>query len=94
MSIRFRALSAREQDVAALPGAGQTGTRTAELLGISPRMVDIYRSQLLKKLAVPTVASLASFPGRARTGEGAAIEVRNPTQGDPGDHRCDHADGI
>jgi len=61
----FWTLSAREQEVAVLLAAGRTSKQAGDVLGISPRTVDIYRGKLLRKLDVPNVAALASLVGRA-----------------------------
>jgi two-component system response regulator FixJ len=61
----FWTLSAREQEVAVLLAAGRTSKQAGDVLGISPRTVDIHRGKLLRKLDVPNVAALASVVGRA-----------------------------
>jgi len=54
-------LSARERQVLQLVVEGQSSSRIASLLNLSPKTVETYRSRLMKKLGVGSVAELAKF---------------------------------
>jgi DNA-binding NarL/FixJ family response regulator len=58
-------LSAREQQVIALVVKGSTSAEVAELLHLSPKTVDSYRSRLMAKLKVKDVTGLVRFALRA-----------------------------
>ncbi|MFF0952230.1 response regulator transcription factor [Rhizobium leguminosarum] len=55
----------RERDIAASLIEGKTVGEVARALDISPRIVDIYRSRLLRKYGVSNTAGLASYCGSA-----------------------------
>jgi DNA-binding NarL/FixJ family response regulator len=58
-------LSAREQEVLRLLAAGKGTTEIAELLAISPKTVETYRSRLMNKLAIDNLSGLVRFAIRA-----------------------------
>lgn len=55
---RFEALTAREREIMELVVVGDSSKVIAMKLGISSKTVDIHRSNIMKKLDVPTVAEL------------------------------------
>lgn len=54
-------LTPREKEVANLLGKDLKNTQIAELLGISPKTLDIHRAMLKRKLAVKTSGHLANY---------------------------------
>jgi len=58
-------LSAREKEVLRLLAAGKGTTDIAELLAISPKTVETYRSRLMNKLAIDNLSGLVRFAIRA-----------------------------
>jgi DNA-binding NarL/FixJ family response regulator len=54
-------LSARERQVLQLVVEGHSSARIAELVHLSPKSVDTYRSRLMKKLGVSDVTALVKF---------------------------------
>ncbi|WP_372983052.1 response regulator transcription factor, partial [Marinobacter sediminum] len=55
---RFASLSEREQEVAMLVVAGMSSTGIADQLGIGRRTAEAHRSNILKKLDLPSTAAL------------------------------------
>lgn len=58
-------LSARERQIVLLVVRGRSSADIGELLHLSPKTVDSYRSRLMAKLAVPDVPALVRFAIRA-----------------------------
>jgi len=54
-------LSARERQVLQLVVEGHSSAGIAELVNLSPKSVDTYRSRLMKKLGVSDVPALVRF---------------------------------
>lgn len=54
-------LSVRERQVLQLVVEGRTSAKIAEMIHISPKSVQTYRSRLMKKLGVPDLATLVKF---------------------------------
>ena len=54
-------LSRRERQVLGLVVEGKTSAAIAELLGLSPKSVETYRSRLMQKLGVGTIPDLVKF---------------------------------
>jgi DNA-binding NarL/FixJ family response regulator len=54
-------LSQRERQVLNLVVEGKTSAAIAELLGLSPKSVETYRSRLMQKLGVSTMPDLVKF---------------------------------
>jgi DNA-binding NarL/FixJ family response regulator len=54
-------LSRRELQVLKLIVQGSTSAEVAELLGLSPKSVDTYRSRMMHKLEIDDLASLVKF---------------------------------
>lgn len=54
-------LSDRERQVLQLVAEGRTSAEIAEVLYLSPRTVDTYRSRLMQKLDIPHIAGLVKF---------------------------------
>jgi len=54
-------LSARERQVLQLVAEGQPTARIAEILTLSPRTVETYRSRLMEKLGIHDLAGLIRF---------------------------------
>ena len=54
-------LSQRERQVLNLVVEGKTSVAIAELLGLSPKSVETYRSRLMQKLGVGTMPDLVKF---------------------------------
>jgi DNA-binding NarL/FixJ family response regulator len=54
-------LSIREREVLQFVVEGKTSAAIAEMLGLSPKSVETYRSRLMKKLGVENVPSLVKF---------------------------------
>jgi DNA-binding NarL/FixJ family response regulator len=59
------ALSARELDVLRLLAEGKRTKDIANLLGVSPKTVETYRSRLMHKLGIDNVPGLVRFAVRA-----------------------------
>ncbi len=55
------ALSAREREILQLLVEGKTNARIAELLFLSPKTVETYRSHLMQKLGINDLPSLVKF---------------------------------
>ena len=58
-------LSAREREVLRLLAEGRRTAEIAELLGISPKTVETYRSRLMNKLDIDSLSGLVKFAIRA-----------------------------
>ena len=54
-------LSVRERQVLQLVVEGHSSAAIAELVNLSPKSVDTYRSRLMKKLGVSDVPALVKF---------------------------------
>lgn len=54
-------LSAREREVLQLVVEGKTSAEVGNVLNLSPKSVDTYRSRLMRKLEIDDVASLVKF---------------------------------
>ena len=54
-------LSARERQILKLVADGLSSVRIAEMLHLSPKTVDTYRSRLMEKLNLSDIASLVKF---------------------------------
>jgi RNA polymerase sigma factor (sigma-70 family) len=54
-------LSQRERQVLTLVVEGKTSREIAELVRLSPKTIDTYRSRIMLKLAVHNLASLVKF---------------------------------
>jgi two-component system, LuxR family, response regulator FixJ len=61
---RFQTLSPREREVLSHLVNGASSKVTALVLGISPRTVDVFRGNILKKMQSPNIAALATLVGR------------------------------
>lgn len=61
---RFQTLSPREREVLSHLVNGASSKVTAMVLGISPRTVDVFRGNILRKMQAPNVAALATLVGR------------------------------
>ena len=61
---RFQTLSPREREVLSHLVNGASSKVTAMVLGISPRTVDVFRANILRKMQVPNIAALATLVGR------------------------------
>lgn len=61
---RFQTLSRREKEVLSHLVNGASSKVAALVLGISPRTVDIFRGNILRKMQVPNIAALATLVGR------------------------------
>jgi DNA-binding NarL/FixJ family response regulator len=57
----LEALSPREREILQLVAEGNTSQEIAELLFISPKSVDTYRSRLMHKIRVADMAGLVKF---------------------------------
>lgn len=62
---RLQTLSPREREVLSHLVSGASSKVTALVLGISPRTVDVFRSNILRKMQAPNVAALATRVGRS-----------------------------
>jgi two-component system response regulator NreC len=58
---KLERLTDRERQVLAGIAAGSTSKIIAQQLGLSPRTVEAYRENLMRKLAIRTVAGLTRF---------------------------------
>jgi len=61
MDSPFERLSGREREILQLVAEGKTSTVIANLLTLSPKTVETYRSRLMQKLALNDLASLVKF---------------------------------
>ncbi len=61
---RLQTLSPREREVLSHLVNGASSKVTALVLGISPRTVDVFRSNILRKMQAPNIAALATWVGR------------------------------
>ncbi|NBB51201.1 response regulator [Rhizobium sp. CRIBSB] len=61
---RFQTLSRREREVLLHLANGASSKVTAMVLGISPRTVDVFRANILKKMQSPNIAAIATLVGR------------------------------
>lgn len=61
---RFQTLSPREREVLSHLINGASSKVTALVLGISPRTVDVFRANILRKMQSPNIAALANLIGR------------------------------
>jgi DNA-binding NarL/FixJ family response regulator len=57
----LESLSARERQILKLVADGCSSARIAEMLHLSPKTVDTYRSRLMDKLNLSDLASLVKF---------------------------------
>ena len=57
----LESLSARERQILKLVADGLSSVRIAEMLHLSPKTVDTYRSRLMEKLNLSDIASLVKF---------------------------------
>ena len=57
----LEALSRREREILQLVAEGKTSQQIGEILSISPKTVDTYRSRLMHKIGVDDVAGLVKF---------------------------------
>lgn len=64
---RFQTLSPREREVLSHLVNGASSKVTALVLGISPRTVDVFRANILRKTQMPNIAALATLVGRGLT---------------------------
>lgn len=62
---RLRSLSRRETEVLSHLVKGASSKATALALGISPRTVDVFRANILRKTRAPNIAALATLVARA-----------------------------
>ena len=61
---RFQTLSPREREVLSHLVNGASTKATALVLGISPRTVDIFRGNILRKMQSSNIAAIATLVGR------------------------------
>jgi DNA-binding NarL/FixJ family response regulator len=54
-------LSAREREILQLVAEGQTSAQIADILHLSPKSIETYRSRLMRKLGIGDVAGLVKF---------------------------------
>jgi RNA polymerase sigma factor (sigma-70 family) len=54
----LQALTPREREVMAAISQGMTHREAGELLGISPRTVEVHKGRVMEKLGVKTLAEL------------------------------------
>lgn len=57
--VRYRTLSKREREVLGLLLEGKSSKVTAQMLGLSPRTIDVFRANILRKMEAPNIAALA-----------------------------------
>jgi DNA-binding NarL/FixJ family response regulator len=57
----LESLSRREREVLQFVVDGKTSAEVAEILGLSPKSVETYRSRMMKKLGVDSLAALVKF---------------------------------
>lgn len=58
---RYRALTAREREIAELVFEGKLSKQIAKILSISPKTVEVHRSRITKKLEVESVTQLVKL---------------------------------
>lgn len=63
IAARYNSLSERERDVLKLVVAGKSSKEIGRDLDISPRTVDIHRSNLMEKMQAETLAALVRMTG-------------------------------
>ena len=56
---RYRTLSKREKEVLGHLLEGKSSKVTAQVLGLSPRTIDVFRANILRKMEAPNIAALA-----------------------------------
>lgn len=61
---RYQTLSPREREVLSHLVNGASSKVTALVLGISPRTVDVFRGNILRKMQAPNIAAIATMVGR------------------------------
>lgn len=61
---RFQTLSRREREVLLHLSNGASSKVTAMVLGLSPRTVDAFRANILRKMKSPNIAAIAILVGR------------------------------
>ena len=59
--ILWTAFSSREREILQLVVEGKTSASIAEMLFLSPKTVETYRSRLMEKLGVSNLAELVKF---------------------------------
>ncbi len=64
---RYRALTAREREIAELVYEGKLSKQIAKILSISPKTVEVHRSRITKKLEVESVTQLVKLMQLARS---------------------------
>lgn len=64
MRARYQTLSPREREVLSHLVNGASSKVTALVLGISPRTVDVFRGNILRKMQASNIAALATLVGR------------------------------
>jgi two-component system response regulator TtrR len=64
---RYRALTAREREIAELVFEGKLSKQIAKILSISPKTVEVHRSRITKKLEVESVTQLVKLMQLTRT---------------------------
>ena len=62
---RFETLSPREREVLSHLLNGSSSKVTAIALGISPRTVDVFRANILRKMKAPNIAAVATQAAKA-----------------------------
>lgn len=62
---RLHTLSRRESEVLAHLVKGASSKAAAQALGISPRTVDVFRANILRKTQAPNIAALATLVARS-----------------------------
>ena len=60
----LRSLTGREREVLQLVAEGKSSAQIGDLLYLSPKTVDTYRSRLMQKLGIQDLASLVKFAVR------------------------------
>lgn len=61
---RYQTLSPREREVLSHLVNGASSKAAAVALGISPRTVDVFRGNILRKMQAPNIAAIATLVGR------------------------------
>lgn len=64
LQARFESLAPQEQKVAGLVAQGLPSKRIADLLGVAEQTIRLYRSRLMRKLEIESVAGLVRFVER------------------------------
>jgi RNA polymerase sigma factor (sigma-70 family) len=54
-------LTPREREILQLVTEGKSSAETADILGLSPKTVETYRSHLMQKLGISDLPSLVKF---------------------------------